>query len=365
MKLTKGSLELGAVKAIPIRIHWSFLLIIVYIAYLQISEGGDWMQVLWAIAFVLSLFACVTLHELGHAMAALRYGVRTRGITLYPIGGVAMLERIPEKPLQELAVAIAGPMVNVVIAAILVLILWLSPVEYRLEDLKQSIGSSNFLLQLAAVNIILVLFNLLPAFPMDGGRIFRAFLAMHMDRVKATRFAMYVGQGMAVLFAIWGLQSNPFLILIAAFVFFGAAQEYKMVRSASYIRLHFVGNAMMKNFTRLQVQQSLADVMQIMLNGQEKDFVVFHPNGEPAGIMTRDILIKALTDHGTTISIESFIQPINQSFSTDMPLAEAYKCMQSEGLSIVPIIENNQTIGVINMENILEYIMFAEAMKSE
>lgn len=364
MKITNNSLELGTVKSIPIRIHWSFILIIAYVVYMQLKEGSDWIEALWAVLFVLSLFACVTLHELGHAMAALRYGVHTRSITLYPIGGVAMLEHIPEKPLHELVVAAAGPLVNVVIALLIGTYLWFSPIEYRLEDLATAIDANNFLLHFAGVNVILVLFNILPAFPMDGGRIFRAFLAMNMDRVKATRIAMYVGQGMAVLFAIWGLQANPFLILIAVFIFLGAAQEYKMVRNTSYIHHHTVADAMMKSFTTVQTDSKLFDLMLLILNGQEKDFIVLHPDKQLAGLMTRDLLIRALSEHDKSVVIKPFVQYSTRSFNMDMPLADAYKIMQSENIPIVPIIMEGEIVGVINIENILEYIMFAETMQS-
>ncbi|MCX7743536.1 MAG: site-2 protease family protein [Flavobacteriales bacterium] len=355
-------MELLKVKGIPIRIHWSFILILGYVAYVNYKAGSQFNEIVWAIIYVLTLFLCVTLHELGHALAALRYGVKTKSITLYPIGGVAALERIPEKPGQELVVALAGPLVNVIIGGILWLWVFFSPIEYRLEDIGIRINAHNLVLNLAAVNIILVIFNLLPAFPMDGGRVLRSLLALAMDRVKATQIAMYVGQAMAILFVFWGFQSNPFLILIGVFIFFGAAQEYQMVKSSGFLKKKLVADALMTRFTTLSLANTLEEVKNLILQGHEKEFIVIDLFGQPVGIMTRDILIQHLASGSKELTVAECYLKSSIHFSPDTDLDEAFKIMQSEGIPIVPVIENEQMIGVINTENILECIMLGEAM---
>ena len=364
MKIRSKNLELAQIKGIPIRIHWSFILILGYVAYVNYQAGNSLNEIIWALIYVLTLFLCVTLHELGHALAALRYGVKTKSITLYPIGGVAALEKIPEKPGQELVVALAGPLVNVIIGGLLWLWVIFSPIEYRMEDIGIRINAHNLVLNLAVVNVILVLFNLLPAFPMDGGRVFRSLLALAMDRVKATRIAMIVGQAMAILFVFWGFRANPFLILIGIFIFFGAAQEYQMVKSSGFLSKKKVKDALMTRFSTLRPYHTLRDVMQLILSGSEKDFIVLNEEGHPIGIMTRDILIDYLASGGKDLTVEECYQKTTVHFGPEADLDEAFKIMQSEGLSIVPVMYNEQLIGVINTENILECMMMGEALKN-
>lgn len=357
MKLSSSSLELLSVKGIPIRVHWSFLLIIGYVAYVNYNLSQDPSQVMWAVLFILALFFCVTLHELGHALAALRYGIRTKSITLYPIGGVAMLERMPDKPVQELVVALAGPAVNVLIAGLVLLGLALSPEVYYLEEIALAVNSHNFLLNLAFVNVFLALFNLLPAFPMDGGRVLRAVLASLIPRVQATRLAMWVGQAMAILFIFWGFKSNPFLIFIGLFIFFGAAQEFQMVQQSHILVNLRVADAMMTRFTLLNPQHTLQDVVDIILKGQEKEFVVVDDGGMPQSIITRDLLVKALAQNDRVTPLAACDCPKPVFFSPESDLNEAFRIMQSEGLSIAPVMDNQKLVGVINTENILEALL--------
>ena len=210
------------------RIHLTFLLFLVWIWFINYQLGGLTGAV-QGVLFILGLFACVLLHEFGHAFAAMGFGIRTPDITLLPIGGVARLSRIPEEPWQELVVAIAGPMVNVVILAVLIFVMHTSAALDQPEYLESpTIG---FLDKIVYVNKMLILFNLIPAFPMDGGRILRALLAMAMPYARATQIAAWIGQGLAVVFGIFGIFYNPWLIFIAYFIFVGARQEAAMARA--------------------------------------------------------------------------------------------------------------------------------------
>lgn len=225
------SLTLGKILGIAIRIHWSFLLLLVLIAGAELSRGGTLSEVLFSLGFIIAIFLCVVLHEYGHALTARRYGVDTDQIILLPFGGVANIQKMPEKPKQELVIAIAGPLVNVVIAGILALALPLQELRNRSEEvLTEAPSAENFFLLLLSINIILVVFNAIPAFPMDGGRVLRSLLAMKMPRPKATRIAARVGQFFAILFIIFGFFYNFWLVLIGVFVFFGANSEYKLVK---------------------------------------------------------------------------------------------------------------------------------------
>jgi len=223
----RNSLRLGTLFGIPVNLHWTFLLLLGFVAFSQAFAYGSVSAALGGVVFVSAIFGCVVLHEFGHALAARRYGIATRDVTLLPIGGVARLERMPDDPRQELVVALAGPAVNVVIAGLLGI--WLVLTGFGAAS-GLSLTGGSFVARLLSVNLALVVFNMLPAFPMDGGRVLRALLARRLSYVRATDLAAKIGRGMAVLFAIAGLLWNPMLILIALFVWTGAGKEAEMVR---------------------------------------------------------------------------------------------------------------------------------------
>jgi Zn-dependent protease len=226
----RSSLKIASISGIEVRIHLTFLLFLAWIwfSYYQIAGVSGATQ---GVLFVLALFTCVLLHEFGHAFAARAFGIQTPDITLLPIGGVARLSRIPDEPWQELVVAVAGPLVNVVIAAVLIFAVRQAAPLDQLESIENP--RIELLAKLASVNIMLVLFNLIPAFPMDGGRVLRALLAMAMPYSRATWIAARIGQVLAIClgtYAYFGPNKNPILIFIAFFIFIGAQQEAAMAR---------------------------------------------------------------------------------------------------------------------------------------
>lgn len=225
----KWSWKIGTFAGIAVHMHATFLLLLLWIAVSHWMQSGSLLVTAVGVAFILSLFLCVVLHEYGHALTARRFGIATKDITLLPIGGIARLERMPDKPNQELWVALAGPAVNLVLAAGLALYL---VVTDHFEPVGQ-IGFTHgmFLERLLLANLFLVGFNLIPAFPMDGGRVLRALMAKRTEYVRATRIAAAIGQGLAFMFGLLGLFTNPFLIFIALFVWIGASQEAAMVET--------------------------------------------------------------------------------------------------------------------------------------
>ena len=230
----RWSLKATRIAGIDVYIHFTFFLLLAWVAFIHWKQTGSIGATLVGVLFILSIFACVVFHELGHALAAKKYAIRTRDIILLPIGGVARLEKMPDKPVQELWVALAGPAVNVGIAAALAVYLYVSnsfsPVD------QSTMTTAPFLERILSVNIFLVLFNMIPAFPMDGGRVLRALLAMRLAYTRATRISANLGQGIALLFGIFGLFYNPLLLFIAFFVWIGAAQEARMTQMKSAIR---------------------------------------------------------------------------------------------------------------------------------
>ena len=245
----KWSYRLGKVAGIDVNIHVTFTLLIAWVLLMHWLTGQTLGAAVNGLAFVVAIFGCVLLHELGHALAARRFGIGTRDITLLPIGGVARLERMPEKPLQELWVALAGPAVNVLIAA--VLYMWLVMTKQLVPLGQLGIVTGPFIERLLVVNVLLIVFNMIPAFPMDGGRCVRALLALRLEYARATRIAAGVGQVIAVGFVVLGLFSNPFLLLIGAFVWLGAAQEARYATLKAALRGVPVQRALRRDVPRL------------------------------------------------------------------------------------------------------------------
>ena len=359
------SITLGKPFGIPTSIHWTFWILIIWIIYSNASQGQGRTDILWYILFVFTIFGCVVLHELGHALAARRYGIKTRSITILPIGGVASLEKIPEDPKQELVVAFAGPLVNIIIAALLWLVLALQGgFELVADNVDQMtrINAGNFLLLLLLVNIMLVIFNLIPAFPMDGGRVFRALMAMRMSRVKATEWAVNIGRFFAILFVFWGFSSNPFLIFIALFIFLSAQSELEQVRSESYLGNYRVKDVLMKDFTLLDEASPLAQAVEVLLNGQEKQFLV--TDGQRiTGHLTRNDIIQGLTDFDAQTPIRKIARMEVTWVSLHEPIKELRLRMLQEGLAIVAVGENGQLLGVVDADNIDEFLLIQNAVQ--
>ena len=285
--------------------------------------------------FILCVFACVVLHELGHALMAWRFGVRTKDITLLPIGGVARLERMPDDPRQELWVALAGPAVNVLIAAVLVFVSAIIGIAFDWRGFEWT--GSNLLTDLIDVNIWLVLFNVIPAFPMDGGRVLRALLAIRMDYVRATVIAARTGQALAFVFGLVGLFGNPFLVFIALFVWLGAEQE----AAAAQVRSAFGGipvqQVMLTDFKVLSPDQPIAAAAEYLLAGWQQEFpVVF--GDTVLGIVTRENLVQAIGERGTGAPVRDAMQRDVQTVDSHEMLEGVVGRLRDGKLRALPVI---------------------------
>ena len=357
--MTTFSIYLGKPFGIPTRIHWTFWILILWIIYTNASQGQSGVEILWYIAFIFSIFTCVVLHELGHALAARRYSIKTRSITILPIGGVASLEKMPEKPSQELVVAIAGPMVNVVIALTLwVILTFLGGLNIGAEELEtmNTINGENFFFVLMAVNITLVLFNMIPAFPMDGGRVLRALLAMQMHRVQATTWAVRIGRFFAIIFVFLGFSFNPFLIVIALFILLSAEGELQMVRTESDLGDHRIRDVIMKNFTLLDQSQPLSTAVRALLDGQETQFLI--ADGERIiGHLTKKDIIRGLTQFDESVPIHQVTHQGVQWAEEEDFINSIRQRMLAKGMTIMPVGRQGQLTGIVDLENINEFLL--------
>ena len=350
------SFSIGRLFGSDIRVHVTFFLLLIWIGYAAYVQAG-WPSAVENVLFVLALFACVVAHEFGHALTARRYGIRTPDITLLPIGGMARLERIPEKPAQEILVALAGPAVNVVIWAALVLLLGVDPQVHRLPEFDTS--ATGLLEQLAMVNLFLAVFNMIPAFPMDGGRVLRAGLCFFTDRVRATRTAASVGQVMALLLGFAGLSSgNPILLLIAFFIFFAGAGESNDVAMRAVARTLLAREAMITHFDSLAPDDTIDAAAAALIRTTQHEFPVLDPQGGMQGFLTRDALFAAMA------AGDAGHRPVSDFMSAEIP-----QCSLASGLETVldalykgaPAIAvcdpRGHMIGYINRENIGEILV--------
>jgi len=358
----KWQWKLGRFLGIDVYVHATFLLLIGWVGYSHWLEHGTIAETVNGVLFILALFLCVVLHEYGHALTARKYGIKTRDITLYPIGGVARLERMPDKPIEELWVALMGPAVNVVIAAGLFALLASTGKLTPLTGL--TIASGSFLMRLMIVNISLVLFNLIPAFPMDGGRVLRAILAMRMDYVHATQVAASIGQGIAFIFGFIGMFSNPFLLFIAFFVYIGASQEASMVLMKNSISGIPVTRAMLTDFKTLSPRDTLAQVVGLILAGSQHDFPVVDANGAVMGILERDAFIAALSRQGQSAPVVGVMRKDVPSVDSHDMVESALTRLQEAGAKTLPVMHAGQFVGLITAENITEFLMIRSALKA-
>jgi Zn-dependent protease/CBS domain-containing protein len=360
----RWSLSLGRIMGIRLMVHWTFFLLIAWVVLVEYSRGNTISGILLTTVYILSIFACVVLHEMGHALMARKFYVPTKKITLLPIGGVASLQRIPEQPKQELLVAVAGPLVNVIIAAII--FPFLDPLTSYIPEEEASgafaaITMDNFWFALFSINIILVLFNLIPAFPMDGGRMLRSILAMKMNRLKATHIASSIGQFLAVLFFFAGLFFNPFLLLIGVFVFFGARGENIMVQQYEILRGHHVHEAMLTGLQTFEPDTPIKEITQQILSSCDDTFLVVE-NEETIGWVTRNEIIKELRENHGDKKISEIVSNHYKTLHPDEKLSKVMEMMQGSKQQVYPVMEENKLKGVLNFASLQRFIAVQSAL---
>ena len=357
------SITLGNIAGTAVRVHLTFLLLLAWIAISAgLRSGAE--AALANLIFILLLFACVLLHEFGHILMARRFGIPTPDVTLLPIGGVASLERMPEKPSEQLLVAIAGPAVNVVIALVLVVIFGVSLDSASLTRGLTDIDDPRhgLLARLAAANIFLVVFNLIPAYPMDGGRMLNALLAMPLGKRRAMRISVRIGQGLALLMGFLGLFGNPMLIFIAIFVYLGAAGESAQSELEDMAGTLAVRDAMESDFVFVPANASLGEAVDILLATGQHDFPVVDEMRMPVGFLTREALIGALRDQPREAPVRTIMDPATSTLRAGDSLRNALGEMGRLGVKSLGVADQNGAlIGLLTMSNVGEMMMIRSA----
>ncbi len=356
----RGTFQIAKLFGIPVLLHWSFALIIFWVLYSGYSSGLDSAGTAWLGLMMLSLFVCVVLHEYGHALTARVYGVNTKDIVLLPIGGVARLDSLPDKPIQEFLIAAAGPLVNIAIALVLsITFLWtpFAEVERQLVN-AGSINATTFVPYLIFLNITLAIFNLLPAFPMDGGRILRSLLAIKLGKVKATKVAAIIGQIFAGLFIVGSIYpfQNPVFTLLGVFIFLSAMQEYRAVKSEGMLKSVIVSEAMRTDFTKFDLDDTIRTALIVRGIKKEDNFIVVNENDEVVGVLHQAFIEEAEKQEDTQSEVIHHMNQLFQPVEHNAPLLETAQMMQKNGFTIVPIVQEGKVIGVLDEKSINEYL---------
>jgi len=350
------SIRLFSVGGTAVRIHLTFFLLLAFVAAAGWMRGGAPVAI-DQLVFIVLLFVCVVLHEFGHVFAARAYGIGTSDVTLLPIGGIASLERMPEKPAQEIVVALAGPAVNLVIAAVLIGALGAGFDLGQMTELEQA--SSTMVRRVAAANVALCVFNLIPAFPMDGGRVLRALLAIRLGYTRATRVAASIGQGLAVLFGLWGLLiGNPLLILVAVFIFLAASGEAGYVQAREYTRGYLASHAMITTFETLSPASVVDQAAGLLLRTTQKEFPVVDGAGTLRGFLTHDALISALQKTGGATPVLDVMDREVPTVPENACLDHVFQRLQRSGTRVVGVVDpQGRLVGYVTADNLGELIM--------
>jgi Zn-dependent protease/CBS domain-containing protein len=353
-----GSFKIGRFSGIDVKVHWTFFLLLAFFAFLGYQTSGTLAGTLTPIAVIVALFLCVLLHEFGHSLVAQRLGIEIHSITLLPIGGVSNLESIPEKPSDEVKITLAGPLVNVVLAPIFFGLGLLLGAEPRMpSDLFTGIGSvGQFFFYLGYLNVVLALFNLIPAFPLDGGRVLRGLLATRLGALRATEIASRVGQLFAFAFFLIGLLGGNFLLaLIAVFIFFGANGEAQMVRQRELTRGLSVSDVMgtKPNTETVTPYHTFGQVLDSVIHGYQEDFPVVDESGKLVGMITREEIMAAAHSPQRYSSVRELMKTNIPTISSQADLFEdALPILQQSGLRALPVTENGELVGMLTIEDV-------------
>jgi Zn-dependent protease len=352
------SFKLGKIFGIQFQIHVTFLILLVFIFLAGLKRGQE--QALLGVLFICAVFACVLIHEIGHSLIARRFGIEAKSITLLPIGGVATMEEIPEKPTQEIAISAVGPFINLAIAGILYLFIgtWSGIITPNLYP--DSVR--DLVTRLIGINIMLAVFNLIPAFPMDGGRVLRGILSLKMGFIRATSAAVFIGQGFSMLFIFYGLFFNWWLSLIGIFLFIGAGSEKQHVMLQSILHRVKASDVMAMDFHSLQPEDPISKALEHIYHGCQQDFPVLGDKSIQ-GVLTRMGILSVIHDKGVNIPVSEVMDRQFHYVDPRTPLDEVYQFLLSHNKTTMPVLENEQLKGMLSLEGISRYLMIQAALK--
>ena len=364
-----GSFKIGRAFGIDVKVHWTFFLLLAFFAFAGYQRTGSLLNALVTTAVIVALFLCVLMHEYGHSLVAQRLGIEIPDITLLPIGGVARFKALPDKPMDEVKIAVAGPLVNVVLAPIFYGIgtaLGADPL-----NIASPVGGINspgqFFIYLGVINVALVVFNMLPAFPMDGGRVLRGLLATRLGPVRATDIASAVGQFFAVAFFLIGLLGGNFLLtLIAVFIFFGANGEAQMVRQRELTRGLSISDVMgtRPRLETVNPYHTFGQVLDSVIHGYQEDFPVVDEDGGLVGMITRNEIFAAAHSPDRYANVRDLMKTEFPTISPDADLfTDGQRILQESGLRALPVVKNDNLVGMLTIDDLGQAALLRDLRK--
>jgi Zn-dependent protease/CBS domain-containing protein len=352
----RWSWRIGTIAGIGLFLHWTFPLLLIWVIAASLLAGAGPTTIALSIALILAIFGAVVLHELGHALTGRRLGVEAHAITLLPIGGVSSFERMPERPRDELLVALAGPAVSVALALVLAGLVWLAGGPLHPAVLVEAGGGAlAFVARLAWINLILAVFNLIPAFPLDGGRVLRALLAVRLGAPRATQVAAMLGRGFAIVLAVVGLLGNPLLIVIALFVWLAARGETALVQTRADLTGLPVTRAMITDFHSLSSRDPLRAAVDLILAGFQDAFPIVD-GGRLVGVLTRDDVLRGLADGGPQAPIAAALRTRVVTVEPTLPLERALDRLTGGDTPILVVVDGERILGLVTPENLEELL---------
>lgn len=365
-----NSFKIGRAFSIDVKVHWTFFLLLAFFAYLSYTTTGSWVDALITTGIIVALFLCVVMHEYGHSIVAQRLGSEVQDITILPIGGLARMKTMPERPIDEVKVAVAGPLVNIVLAPIFIGLAFvfgfdLATISNVFES-QDSVG--NVLLYLGGINIFLVVFNMIPAFPMDGGRVLRGLLATRFGPVRATNIASVTGQFFALAFFVFGLLSNPILALIAVFIFFGANGERQMVRQRETMRGLLVSDVMgtKRRTETITPYHNFGQVFDAVIHGYQEDFPVVNEEGEIVGMITRNEIRSAAHSPDKFSTVRDLMKTEFPTISPDADLfKDGHRILQENDIRAIPVIKQDNLVGMLTIDDIGQASLLRDLKKQQ
>jgi Zn-dependent protease/CBS domain-containing protein len=366
-----SSWKIGRVFGVDVKVHWTFLLLLAFFAFLGYQGSGRVLGALIAIAVVVALFVCVLLHEFGHAVVAQRLGIEVPDITLLPIGGLARLKTLPDRPIDEVKIAVAGPLVNIVLAPIFfgVAVLLGADLQAPSDVLQGRASVGEVFAYLGLINVVLAVFNLIPAFPMDGGRVLRGLLATRFGPVRATDISSAIGQFFAFAFFLIGLLTGNFvLLLIAVFIFFGASGEAQMVRQRELMRGLAVADVMgtKPRTETVTPYHNFGQVLDAVLHGYQEDFPVVDEGGNLVGIVTRNEILAAAHSPDRYSSVRDLMKTDIPKISPDADLfTDGYRILQESGLRAIPVVKDGELVGMLTMDDVGQASLLRDLRKQQ
>lgn len=361
----RGAYKILRIRGISIHIHWTFLLLLGWVLLVNANAKNNIEQLLWSLLFLTAVFACVTLHELGHAMVASRFGIDAKEIVLLPVGGIASIDKFPANPRQELAISIAGPIVNCIIASLL----WLfmrphTPLMAGPANMSIMHGH-DFLYNLRIANLLLAAFNLIPAFPMDGGRILRALLAFKLNYIKATNIAAAIGKSIAILFIVAGIVLiNPLLPAIGLFIVFSAGAEEYYLRLKSLVKGIKLNEVLMYDYNSLQASMTVQEAGNIVNSNHSKYFILMD-GIKPIGTINRMEIIKALAEMRYKDPVKQLVKSELESLNGNSEVDSVLEKLARNDERIYPVLDNSNFIGVVSLTHIIEYLLLNKVNTNE